>query len=77
MTESTSQYYFHKCVKRARKSLDLSQTELGDKLELKQGRISHIESGKQWMSETLFLDIAEALGMTPVELIAFGQDDPA
>lgn len=60
---------FGKRIKNRRKSLDLTQDYLAEKLDITATHLSRIESGKQIPSLTLFLSICNHLKTTPDYLI--------
>lgn len=47
----------------------ISQRELADSVGLTRGSIANIEAGRQGLSAYLLIRVAEALGMSPAELL--------
>ena len=56
-------------VRRARKKAKLTQAKLAEKVGVSIPTISHIETGTNKVSLELFVSIANALNVTPDELI--------
>lgn len=67
MTESEVRNLFGFNLKRIRKSKNLSQMELADKLEMHFTFISDIENGKKWVSPETIAKIASYLNVEPYQ----------
>ena len=59
---------FGENLKRIRLAKKMSQTDLGDKLDVDKGYISTLESGKRNTTLTTIAKLANALGVTVSEL---------
>ena len=57
-------------IKELRKSLNISQQELAEMIDIDQRNLSNIETGRSFPSKSL-LDIADALGVELPELFEF------
>ena len=62
-------------IRRQRKHAELSQTELAQRIGLKQGALSKLERGATpWNVEKLAL-VAHELGVTPSMLVSIAEDE--
>lgn len=62
-----------KKIKEARISKGLSQAELGDKIGLSGVAIMRYEKGQREPKQKTLIDIADALGVSPTELLGWGE----
>jgi len=67
-------YVFCKATRRARVAAELTQEQLADKLKVNRPTVCRLESGRTGMSETMFLRVANALGITALELLGYGYE---
>lgn len=54
----------HNNIRKARKAVDLTMKELGEKVGVAESTISQYENGKRQPDNTMLLQLAEALGTT-------------
>lgn len=69
MTSSELQKIFSSNIKRERTRLGLSQVKLAEKADLSVGYICDLEYGKRWGTPETFSKLANALNISPYELL--------
>ena len=70
---------FWKAIRNARKASDLTRQEFADRLEVGYSRVRQLEvcSYGAGISEKLFLRVAKALDITPLELLGYAYEEAA
>ena len=69
------QYVFARAIRKARVASNLTQLELSGRLGVTRARVSQIESLASGVDELSFLRIAEALQITPPELLGYAYEE--
>lgn len=65
---------FGTAVRKARLSAGLSQRQLAELLGVGRTAICQLESGKHGLSEANLRRVAKALGITPSDVLRFGEE---